>query len=195
MNEIYERRSIRRYKAVSIAQEVIEQILKAGIAAPSSKNRQPWRFIVATGTAKEAALLAMENGLGREKTNPLLPESAEYLLAAWHTLEVMKTAPVVVFIVNPLAKPLSEKMSAEERVSDICNAQSVGAAIENMALTATELGLGSLWICDTFFAQKELNEWLSVEGELYATMAFGIPDENPAARPRYALDSVVEWRS
>ncbi len=195
MNEIYERRSIRRYKAVSVAQEVIEQILRAGIAAPSSKNRQPWRFIVATGTAKETALLAMEKGLGREKTNPLLPESAEHLPAAWHTLEVMKTAPVVVFIVNPLAKPLSEKMSAEERASDICNAQSVGAAIENMALTATELGLGSLWICDTFFAQKELNRWLSVVGELYAAMAFGIPDENPPARPRYALDSVVEWRS
>ena len=109
MNEIYERRSIRRYKAVSVAQEVIEQILRAGVAAPSSKNRQPWRFIVETGTAKETALLAMEKGLGREKTNPLLPESAEHLPAAWHTLEVMKTAPVVVFIINPLAKPLGEK--------------------------------------------------------------------------------------
>ena len=65
MNEIYERRSIRRYKAVSVAQEVIEQILRAGVAAPSSKNRQPWRFIVETGTAKETALLAMEKGLGR----------------------------------------------------------------------------------------------------------------------------------
>mgnify|MGYP002564349117 FL=1 len=42
----------------------------------------------------------------------------------------------------------------DERVPEICNAQSIGAAIENMTLTATELGLGSLWICDTFLHRK-----------------------------------------
>lgn len=195
MKEIKNRRSIRRYKTDKISQDTIKQILMAGISAPSSKNRQPWRFIATMGKAKEAALLAMEKGLEREKTNPLLPESAEYLSAANYTLEVMKTAPVVVFVVNSLSKPLIEKLSTEDRISEICNAQSIGAALENMTLTATELGLGSLWICDTFFAQEELNEWLSVKGELYAAMAFGIPDENPPVRPRNSFESIVEWRA
>lgn len=72
--------------------------------------------------------------------------------------------------------------------------QSIGAAIENMALTATELGLGSLWICDTFFAQKELNDWMNMEGELIAAMAIGYADEMPSSRSRKNMDDIVEWR-
>jgi len=30
--------------------------------------------------------------------------------------------------------------------------QSIGAAIQNMLLAALELGVGSLWICDVFYA-------------------------------------------
>lgn len=49
------RRSIRKYKDKPVAKEVITEILQAGILAPSSKNRQPWKFIVAEGDAKAAA--------------------------------------------------------------------------------------------------------------------------------------------
>ena len=64
-----------------------------------------------------------------------------------------------------------------------------------MTLTATELGLGSLWICDTYFAYKELKNWLKVEGQLFAAMAVGYADENPLARPRKDWNDVVEWRT
>ena len=66
-----------------------------------------------------------------------------------------------------------------------------------MTLTAIGLGLGSLWICDSFFAQQELNEWLGNDGEygeLYAVLAVGYADEDPAARPRKSVEEVVEWR-
>ena len=62
-----------------------------------------------------------------------------------------------------------------------------------MTLTATELGLGSLWICDTYFAYEELNDWLKQEGELLAALAVGYADEAPKARPRKAREEVVEW--
>lgn len=53
------RRSIRKYKSTPVRRELIEEVLQAGMLAPSSKNRQPWRFIVASGRAKEALLDAM----------------------------------------------------------------------------------------------------------------------------------------
>lgn len=164
IKEIESRRSIRRYKDIPVKKELIEEILKAGMLAPSSKNRQPWHFIVTTGSAKEQVLKAMEAGLKREEKQPFLPESAPYLDGARATLKIMKEAPVIIFITDPLASPMDQPLAIDERVSEICNAQSMGAAIENMTLAATELGLGSLWICNTFFAQEELNHWLNADG-------------------------------
>ena len=62
----------------------------------------------------------------------------------------------------------------------------------NMTLAATELGLGSLWICDTYFAYQELCSWAG--GELAAVMALGYPDEEPGPRPRKRLEEAAEWR-
>lgn len=191
---IMNRRSIRKYKSQPVPKEMIEKILKAGILAPSSKNRQPWKFIIATGNAKINALNQMEKGLEREKVDPFIPESAKYLQGAEATLRVMKTAPVIIFVVNQLAADMKKLLSTDKRISEICNAQSIGAAIENMILEATELGLGTLWICDIFFAYQELSNWLSVQGELYAALAIGYGDEMPSVRPRKPFADVVEWR-
>lgn len=188
------RRSIRKYKDVPVSKELIERVLQAGMAAPSSKNRQPWRFIVVSGQAKDDALKVMEEGLKRERLDPLIPQSAPYIGGSQYTLKIMNQASVVIFVVNPLAVKMGDVMSNDARISEICNAQSLGAAVENMALTATELGLGSLWICDTFFAQRELDQWLGETGELYAALALGYADEAPQARPRKAYSDVVEWR-
>jgi nitroreductase len=46
MSIIYERRSIRKYMNKPVPEETITQILKAGMAAPSAGNEQPWHFIV-----------------------------------------------------------------------------------------------------------------------------------------------------
>ncbi len=194
LRAIEERRSIRKYKATPVDRERIEEILRAACLAPSSKNRQPWQFVVAMGRSKEEMLFEMRKGLGRERVQPLLPGSIYHLAGAEFTLKVLESAPVVIFVVNPLAEALSRALNPEERVYEICNAQSLGAAMENMTLTATSLGLGSLWICDTFFAQRELNAWLGTRGELFAAMALGEPGETPAPRPRRALQEVVEWR-
>jgi len=194
LSAIINRRSIRKYKSVDVPRYMIEEILQSGILAPSSKNRQPWKFIVVTGDAKKDMLAAMGKGLIREKELPFLLESAQYLGGAEHTLKIMEQAPVVIFIVNSLGLDIYSSLKPEERIYEICNAQSIGAAIENMALTASELGLGSLWICDTYFAYKELSDWLNAEGELFAAMTVGYADENPHTRPRKRLDDIVEWR-
>ena len=186
---ITDRRSIRKYRDTPVKRQMVEEILRAGMLAPSSKNRQPWRFIVAEGRAKAQSLAAMERGLEREKKQPLLPQSAQHLEAVRHTLRIMEQAPVVIFVVNPLGIGMNRSLTVEERVYELCNAQSIGAALENMSLTAFDLGLGSLWICDTYFAQEELMGWLGAEGELAAAMAVGYAAESPQARPRKKLRS------
>lgn len=160
LDAIAARRSIRKFKNTPVPRHIIEEIIKAGAIAPSSKNRQPWHFVVTTGKAKEEALAAMEQGLRREAQHPLLPESAQYIAGAWNTLAIMRQAPVIIFVVNPLGLDLLTPQNAENRVFEICNAQSIGAAVENMSLAAVENGLGSLWICDIYFAYRELCAWL-----------------------------------
>lgn len=46
MEEIFERRSIRKYQAKEVEEEKIEKLLEAAVAAPSAGNEQPWHFIV-----------------------------------------------------------------------------------------------------------------------------------------------------
>lgn len=192
---IVDRRSIRKYKDDNIPQSIIEEIIKAGILAPSSKNRQPWKFIVVKGKSKFDMLATMKKGLEREKKKPLLPQSSNFLKGAEYTLDIMEQAPIVIFIINQLGLSANNHLSAEERIYEICNAQSIGASIENMILTATDLGLGSLWICDTYFAYEELCDWLHTKGELFAAMAIGYANETPPARPRKDIESIVEWRN
>lgn len=193
METIKNRRSIRKYLDKPVPREMIEAILQAGALAPSSKNRQPWRFVVVSGKAKAAMLEAMDQGFAEEKETPMLPSVAPYLEAARHTRDIMAAAPVTIFILNAEDGSLHEPLTLEERVSEICNTQSIGAAVENMTLTATELGLGSLWICDTFFAYDALLRWLGAEGQLTAALAVGYPAESPPPRPRKPLAELVRW--
>ncbi len=193
---IYDRRSIRKFLDTPISKEDMTEIIESGIKAPSSKNRQPWKFIVVQGTEKEEMLKAFRQGIAREENeSALLPQSRQHITAAKHTIDIMAGAPVIVFVVNSLVESILSELTPEERVYEICNMQSIGAAIENMLLTATEKGIGSLWICDIYFAYAELCEWLNSEGELMAAVAFGYPDEFPGARPRKDFKDVVEWRS
>lgn len=43
---IYQRRSIRQYKAADVDCSTLHEIIRAGIQAPSGLNNQPWRFVI-----------------------------------------------------------------------------------------------------------------------------------------------------
>ena len=106
----------------------------------------------------------------------------------------MEEAPVILFVINPLGKGIESECTIEERIFEICNIQSLSASIQNMLLAATEKGIGSLWICDIYFAYSELCQWLNCDGELMAAIAFGYPRESPQERPRKELQEIVQWR-
>ncbi len=46
MEAIYKRRSIRKYKSIKVSDELVKQLIKAGMNAPSAGNQQPWEFVV-----------------------------------------------------------------------------------------------------------------------------------------------------
>ncbi|MBU4526332.1 MAG: nitroreductase family protein [Desulfomicrobium sp.] len=56
LDAIHTRRSIRKYLSKTVPEEMIEIILKAGMAAPSAGNQQPWHFIVITDRASLDAI-------------------------------------------------------------------------------------------------------------------------------------------
>ena len=195
ISEIFDRRSIRKFTNKPISQKDITDIIQSGIKAPSSKNRQPWKYIVIQGNAKEEMLKVFRQGIEREENDSaLLPESRQYITSAKYTVDIMAEAPTIVFVVNTLGKSILSEVTPEERIFEICNIQSIGALIQNMLLAAAEKGIGSLWICDIYFAYLELCKWLNSDGQLVAAIAFGYPNEFPKERPRRKIDDVIEWR-
>ena len=101
ISAIYDRRSIRKFTDRPISQEDITDIIQSGIKAPSSKNRQPWKYIVVQGNAKEEMLKVFRQGIEREeKDNALLPLSKQHIAAAKYTVDIMAEAPIIVFVVN-----------------------------------------------------------------------------------------------
>lgn len=196
ISAIYDRRSIRKFLDKPISDKDIMEIIQSGTKAPSSKNRQPWKYIVIQGNAKEEMLRVFRQGIEREENeSALLPQSKQHIAAAKYTVDIMAEAPIIVFVVNSLGKNILEELTPEEHIYEICNIQSISASIQNMLLAATEKGIGSLWICDIYFAYSELCEWLDSDGQLVAAIAFGYPNEFPKERPRKNIEDIVEWRN
>jgi nitroreductase len=181
------RRSIRQFKEDPIPEEVLEAILTAATQAPSGKNRQPWRLLVVQGDQRAEMVRVMREGIARRKEKGEDPGSSE------GSARVMAQAPVTVFVFNPEGLHPWLTRSVDQMWSDVVNVQSIGAAIQNMLLAALDLGIGSLWICDVFYAYEELRIWLGQQGQMIAAVALGYADEAPVARPRRAVRSVAHW--
>ena len=105
ISAIYDRRSIRKFLDKPISQEDIMDIIQSGVKAPSSKNRQPWKYIVIQGNAKVEMLKVFRQGIEREENeSALLPQSKQHIPAAKYTVDIMEEAPTIIFVVNSLGK-------------------------------------------------------------------------------------------
>lgn len=189
------RRSIRKYTSEEIPQEIIEEMIYAATLAPSAKNRQPWKFIVFKGAVKDELVQVMRQGIENEKkTHALMPEWAFAIPDAENTVRVMGEAPCLIVVLNTNGKTPFTAIDNEKRIVEICDSLSIGAAIENMILAATEHDLGTLWIANTCFAYKDIVEYLNTEDQLIGIVAVGHSAEAPAKRPRKRMTRIVEYR-
>ena len=173
------RRSIRSYLDKSVSEELIRLIIEAATFAPSAKNAQQWRFTVLTGNAKKELtdLFRRELELVCERIG------RENMGSSFSSCSIMEEAPVVIMVWN------AGEMGWETEI------HSVAAAIQNMLLKAYDLGLGTLWIGDIFYALKALKQNFDKPWKLTAAVAVGWPARIPEPRPRKSVDKVTEFLS
>jgi len=129
----------------------------------------------------------MRAGLAARKAESIPLGSSEW------TTKVMEQAPVTLLIFNTDEEDPFGRKDFGDVFSNMVDVQSIGAAIQNLLLAAQELGVGSLWICDIFYAYGEVCAWLNEQHQLIAAVSLGYADEAPLPRPRKALDEVVRW--
>ena len=187
LDAIAARRSIRKFKDAPIPDESLHAILTAATQAPSGKNRQPWRFIVVKGDKRAEMVRVMREEIAKAKARGENVGSSEW------SANVMEQAPVTIFIFNPHGMHPWLTRSIEQMFTDVVNVQSVGAAIQNMLLAAQDLGIGTLWICDVFYAYEELCNWLGEKCQMIAAVFLGYPNESPDAKPRKPVSEVTRW--
>lgn len=59
MSIVFKRHSVRKFKDERVPDDLIENLLKAGMQAPSSCNAQPWEFIVVSKKEDKEAISKM----------------------------------------------------------------------------------------------------------------------------------------
>ncbi|MDE6435387.1 MAG: nitroreductase family protein [Lachnospiraceae bacterium] len=193
LEAIYTRRSVRKYTDEPVSRTIIEQIIDAGRVAPSAKNRQPWKYLVYSGEAKDRLLGIMKKGIEIEEVSPRLPLSVSGLLDAKNTLRIMETAPIVIVVLNTNGKSPFMQLDVDDRFTEMNDLLSIGASIENMLLKAEELNIGTLWIGNTCFAYQELMEYIGSTGELVGAIALGYKAEAPSMRPRKKIEDIIVY--
>ena len=181
------RRSIRKFSDREVPKADLEAILKAACLAPSAKNSQTWRFTVVRGAKQNEMCEVFQKSLDAR-----IAEGQDTGSAHW-TLDVMRQAPVTVFVHSTDGIHPWKARKEHESWWDLATVQSIGAAIENLLLAATDRGLGTLWIADIWEAYGDVNQWLGLDLQLVAAVSVGYPAIDPPASPRKPLADIVTW--
>ena len=165
---IMARRSVRKYLPQPVNRDTMQVILNCGINAPNGQNKQSWAIRVVDNPE-------FINGLTEvyKKANPKAAEDPNFR-------NMFRNAPTVVFIANDTAYDFSQV--------------DCGLLGENMILSAWSMGIGSCCLGGPIRFMKtdpgaaEYLKRLNIpEGyDLLYCIAFGYPDESPAAKPRDA---------
>ena len=165
---IMARRSVRKYLPQPVNRDTMQVILDCGINAPNGQNKQSWAIRVVDNPE-------FINGLTEvyKKANPKVAEDPNFR-------NMFRNAPTVVFIANDTAYDFSQV--------------DCGLLGENMILSAWSMGIGSCCLGGPIRFMKtdpgaaEYLKRLNIpEGyDLLYCIAFGYPDESPAAKPRDA---------
>ena len=186
---IEERKSIRAFSKQDIPDAVLQEILYAGLRAPSPKNRQPWYFLVSRSGAKREVLItdmeySVQAALARES-------GRRDLTMALESVEILRQAPVVIFVCYRLGTVESHDDGVDWPIKasdlEVVDLLSVGAAIENILLTAAELGLGGLWCGDILYAYQDFMRSFPTSYPLVSAVCLGYPAQNPPLTSRYPL--------
>lgn len=167
LDEIIKNRfSVRKFKSKTVEQEKLLQVLEAGRLAPSAVNFQPWHFIVILETAN------------LQKIQAVYPR------------EWFKTAPVVIIACSDHSQ--SWKRGYDQKDSaDI----DISIAVDHLILKATELELGTCWVCN--FDRKRCSEEFQIPPHIepVVLIPLGYPDCQAPEKKRKNLNEIVHWEN
>ncbi|NLI29608.1 MAG: nitroreductase family protein [Nitrospiraceae bacterium] len=194
LKTIRNRRSIRSFTTDPVTDEQIRVLLEAANQAPSAHNQQSWRFIVLRNEKKQE-LADLVSSRANEFPRP---SSALLRMAA----RSIQSAPVVIAVANTgelishgtdLFKVDKEMAYDFFRTMEI---QSSAAAVENLLLAATSLGLATVWLGILFLMKDEVlqvlgepaGEFMAVIPVGYAQRDTGGPQKQPVEMRVKMLD-------
>jgi len=164
---IRSRHAIRSYDKKDVPNDLIGQIIEAGIHAPSAGNMQPWEFIIVKdkSTKKELAIAALRQ-------------------------RHVEEAPVVIVVCANIEKNVYR---FHDRGRTLYVIQDTAAAIENILLAANALGLGTCWV--GAFEEEKVKSILDIPENLrpvaLLTIGFPVTYEKPIKTSRIPFENVT----
>ncbi len=185
LETIYNRRSVRDFRKDNVSDDLVREIIRAGMHAPNNLNKQPWGFIVITNKElmKKISDKAKEFWIEQSQTNPEVIEVAKTNPLFKNLINMMKMPDFSIFYNAPLMIMVLARSDAEFQQID-CS-----LAAENMMLAAKSLGIGSCWIGLGMPLSNDrtiLNEvGVPAEYNFVAPLIFGYPTKiDQVASPR-----------
>jgi nitroreductase len=177
---IMSRRSVPKMSDRVPERAAIERLLSAAVRAPTHHLTQPWRFIVLAGDALDAFGAAWATGTEREG------KDASGIQGKAHRAPVIVTVVARPHVGNP------KVVEAEEH-------HAVGAAMQNMLLSAHDAGVGAMLRTGPAAAMKEVRAYLGIGDDEYIAgfVYLGYPLEGDSERPmtrRTDPAEITEWR-
>jgi len=156
--------SVRSYSGKKVDKEIILKVLEAARLAPSAVNFQPWHFIVISDSDN-------------------LIDFQEVYQRAW-----FREAPVCIVVCADHNKSWKRKPDGKD-FADV----DVAIAVDHLILMATELGLGTCWVCnfDVDLARKKLN--LPAHIEPLVLVPLGYTTAETPVKSRNPLSELVHW--
>lgn len=134
-----------------ISKEDVLRLLENANWAPNHKKTEPWRFKVFTGNAKQklaGELFHLLNFKIEEGENINVQKVEKFK-------DALERVPVVIAII--FERDIAERIPEWEEIA------AVSMAVQNMWLTATEMGLGAFWASPQFM--HLFNEVLKIQSD------------------------------
>jgi nitroreductase len=181
---IVKRRSIGKMLAERPTRQQIERLLEAATHAPNHHNAQPWRFLVLAGESRNQLGEIMAEGLLARITH--LDDKTRRALLEKERNKLLR-APVIIVAVS-----LFPKTEAEVAIENI---EAVAAGVQNMLLTAEELGLGAMWRTGDSAFNPHVKTWLGLnpQDEIVAFVYVGYPAISVPERVPTPFQAKTTW--
>jgi PPOX class probable F420-dependent enzyme len=188
-----ERHVVRQFKPVPVPRALVEQTIEAARWAPSPHGAQPWRFVVITRQELKERLAEAMAEEWRRNLEMDGEEADVVAIRERKSHQRIINSPVLIIPCLYL-EDLQEYPDPQRRQAEVTMAiQSLGAAVQNMLLSAYSLGLDTGWMCAPLFCPEVVVEALDLPSALipHALINMGYGAKDPPRRPHRSVDELI----